>query len=276
MNLSVSIWSVHKEVKEGRMSNIDFIKFCHEHKVNNVELIDFFIKDEELDVIKNTLAELNMNISSFSIGNDFVERDASMRERQIEYMKTSIDKASKVGAKYMRVFSGNVKEGIEYEEGKAWIKECFKEVVPYAKEKGVIMVLENHGLFMGKSGQVKELLEKINSPYLKANPDVGNFLLANENSYDAVVNLKDLISFVHFKDFQEVGRDEYGYEALDGRKYMGTVLGEGEVPMEKIVRYLKEIGYKGYLSIEFEGPGDQKEGTVKSIEFSKKILENIL
>ncbi len=57
---------------------------------------------------------------------------------------------------------------------------------------------------------------------------------------------------------------------------MGTVLGKGEVPMEKIVMYLKEIGYKGYLSIEFEGPGDQKEGTVKSIEFSKKILENIL
>lgn len=177
-----------------------------------------------------------------------------------------------LGAKYLRVFSGNIKENVLYEEGKKWIIDCYKECAPYAELKGITMVLENHGLFAGKSSQVKEIIDSVNSPALRANSDTGNFLLVGEAPLDAVKNLNNYISFVHFKDFRENNEGGH-YTSLDGRKYEGTVIGKGEVPMGEIVNFLDSIGYKGFLSLEFEGNGDPYTGTLESIQFTKSIIK---
>lgn len=274
MKLSVSIWSVHYKVRGGEMNNLEFIKFCHQNGVKAVELLDVFLKEEnEIESIKSLLEELNMEISSYSISNDFVQAAEEDRNLQLQKVKDGIDRAVKLGAKYMRVFSGDGKQGIAYEDAKSWIIDNFKKAASYAERQGVTMVVENHGLFVGKSKQVKELIETVGSKYLRANTDVGNFLLANENPLEAVVALKDYVSFVHFKDFKETEKDQPGYLAMDGRKYMGTVLGEGEVPMKEVVDFLYNEGYKGYLSIEYEGPGDQIAGTLESIKYANSIIK---
>jgi sugar phosphate isomerase/epimerase len=274
MKTSVSIWSVHAKVRDKEMDNESFIRFCNENGVKYVELLDVFLNnEEEIQIVQNTLKELDMEVSSYSIGNDFVQRTEEEREAQLDSVLRGIDMAVRLNAKFMRVFSGNGKEGIPFDTAKQWIIDGFKKAADYAKEKGIIMVIENHGLFVGKSAQVKELIELVGSEYLRANTDVGNFLLANEYPLDSVRNLKDYVAFVHFKDFKEVSKEEQGYGALDGRKYMGTVLGQGEVPMKEIVDFLHENGYSGFLSIEYEGPGDQIQGTIQSIKYTNSIIK---
>lgn len=273
MKLSVSIWSIHSKVYSNEMNNLDFIRLCHKNGIRYVELLDVFLKTEdEIEKAIKLLEELKMEVSSYSIGNDFVQSNEEDRKLQLEKVFRGIDTASRFNAKYMRVFSGDGKEGIPFETARQWIVDNFKKAAKYAEAKGVTMVVENHGLFVGKSSQVKGLIEEVGSKYLRANADVGNFMLANENPLEAVKALKDYIAFVHFKDFKEVSPEEAGYRALDGRKYVGTILGQGEVPMEEIVKFLRESGYEGFLSIEFEGPGAQIEGTLESIKYSNEII----
>lgn len=272
MKLSISAWSVQVNLFSKKIKLIEFIDLCVEKGVDAVELLDCFWEDEKhIESIKDYLNKIKMPVSSYSIGNDFV-KDEKGRQEQIEYVKKGIETAVYLGTKTLRVFSGSASEGISYDEGRKYIIDCFKVCASYAEEKGVVMVLENHGLFAGKSSQVKDIIETVGSPALRANTDTGNFLLVCENPLEAVNNLRDYIGFVHFKDFKKVDADGH-YEATDGSLYSGTVIGEGEVPLKDIVDVLYIHGYKGYLSIEFEGEGDPVEGTIKSIEFAKSIIK---
>ncbi|MFW6311829.1 MAG: sugar phosphate isomerase/epimerase family protein [Nanoarchaeota archaeon] len=275
MKLSVSIWSVFEKVEANQMDNLSFIEFCKQEEVKYVELLDLYLEKNNIDDINSLLKNYNMGVSSFSVTNDFVDPNKEKRKIEVEKLKESIDVANFLKAKYVRVFSGNKKDGVEYEQARLWIVECFKELVPYAKSRGVTMVIENHGLFVGKSFQVKELLNDIDSEFMKANVDVGNFLLANENPYNAVNNLEDYIAFVHLKDMKSVEKDAEGLIALDGSKYEGTLLGKGEVPLIKIINYLSKIKYNGFMSIEFEGKGDPLKGTRESINYIKSIIKGI-
>lgn len=276
MKLGVSMWSVVHEYQKGNMDGERFINLMHDHSVQGVELLDFFWKDKETELPRavDKIKQYHMEVACYSIGNDFVASCPEEREKQMEYVREGIDDAVKIGANKLRVFSGNPKEGITYEQGREWIIDCFREVVKYAEQKDIILVLENHGLFAGKSTQVKEIIEKVASPNLRAAADTGNFLLVGEKPEEAVRNLEGYISHVHFKDFKraEAGK---GYKGVDDLYYEGCILGEGEVDLEKIVEILKEANYEDYLTIEYEGEDPQIEGTVKSIEYVRQLWGGI-
>ncbi len=273
MKLSVSAWCLQEKLFSKEITIYEFINYCHTNGVRSVELLDCFMNgDSDIKEINELLTQLDMEVSAYSIGNDFVSADPRERKAQVAYVKESINTALKLGTGLMRVFSGNTKDGISFENAEDWIVECFQEITPLAEEKGMTMVLENHGLLAGKSAQVKRIIDRVGSKALKSNADVGNFILVNENSLEAVRNLKDKIGFIHLKDLKKV-KDEKGYAAIDGSVYQGVVLGKGDVPIAEIIRYLKENGFDGYLSIEYEGLGDCAKGTSECIIYAKKALE---
>lgn len=272
MELSVSAWCLQKKLYSKEMNILDFVNYCHENGVNNVELLDCFFDNN----IEATLALVNsygMSVSSYSIGNDFVHKDPKKREAEIDYVIASIDTAISLNTKFLRIFCGDVKEGITFEEGKTWILEALKKTAKYAEAKKITMVLENHGFLAGKSDQVKEILETVNSPYLKSNSDVGNFMLVEENPLDAVKKLKDHLGFIHFKDFKDVGEEASVYKSISDKHFEGMILGKGDVPLKDIVNYLRSISYNGYLSIEYEGIDEPIFGTTESIKYAQAILK---
>lgn len=261
MKLSVSAWSFQEKLFGQEITIYDFIQYCHRNGIRSVELLDCFIKGEDdIKEITELLGRLDMEVSAYSIGNDFVLPDLRERKEQVEYLKRSLDTAEKLGSRCMRVFGGSEKEGIASECAEDWIVECFQEAAPFAEEKGITMVLENHGLITGKSEQIKSVIERVGSKALKANADVANFLLANENPLEAVKALLNQIGYVHLKDLKKVSGEE---------GYTGVILGCGDVPIGQTILYLKENGFNGYLSIEYEGVGDPVKDTAECIEYLK-------
>lgn len=284
MKLSVSAWSLQKKLFGNEISNLDFIRFCHENGVRYVELLDCFLSGQgDIKKVKELLQELNMEVSAYSISNDLVLLDSSGRKAQVEYIKKSMDTALELGTGILRVFGGYKKDGMSLNMAEDWIVEGFQEAASLAEQKGITMVLENHGLLAGKSYQVKNIIDRTCSKALKANTDVGNFMLVNENPLDAVKLLKDQIGFLHLKDLKRVALTEADlakadleecYAAIDGSVYQGIVLGKGEVPIAAIITYLKESGYGGFLSIEYEGAGDPVKGTSECIAYARKAIES--
>ncbi len=279
MKLGVSMWSLYKLYRKEEMDTLGFIEYVGTLGIDGVELLEFFWKDKDNELLKakEALSKYNLEVSAYAISNDFVRETKEEREEEVEKICIGVDTAIQLNSRIVRVFSGNLRPPYTYEQAKEWIIEGLKEGAKYAEKNNVVLALENHGLLAGKSEQVREIIGLVGSRYLRSTIDIGNFLLVGEQSVDAVKNLVDLAAHVHLKDFKKVPPDYQGeaYKGIGGVRLVGTVAGEGEVNLPEVLRILYNSGYKGYLSLEFEGPEDPKYGVEKSIENTKRILENL-
>lgn len=277
MKLSVSMWSLVSYANDGRIDTPGFVRYAAGLGVEGVELLDYFWRDREREVpeVLAALRESGLVVSAYAIGNDLVQPDAAERARQTQSIRDGVDMARQFGASLLRVFSGNAKAGVAVEDGEPWIVEGLREGAAYAHEHGVTLALENHGLFAGRADQVRRVIESAGSPALRANVDTGNFLLVNQNPVDAIRDLAPLAAYVHLKDFRRRSRDEQvseSYAALDGSYFVGTAIGAGEVDLRAVLATLREAGYDGWLSIEFEGTGDAKEGLQASVAATRDLM----
>lgn len=279
MKLGVSMWSLHKLYRKGEMDTVGFIEYIGGLGIDGVELLEFFWKDKERELprVKEALAKYGLEVSAYAVSNNFVKETKEERRLEVDKIKVGVDMAIEFNSKIVRVFSGDLKPPFTYEQAKEWIIEGLKESAKYAEKYNVILALENHGLLAGKSSQVKEIIELVGSNCLRATVDIGNFLLVGESSVDAVEHLADVAVHVHLKDFKKVPPDYEGeaYKGLEGVRLIGTVAGEGEVNLPEVLKILHNAGYRGYLSLEYEGPEDPKYGVEKSISNTKKILETL-
>jgi sugar phosphate isomerase/epimerase len=122
-----------------------------------------------------------------------------------------------------------------------------------AKAHGVIIGLETHP-DLGTNGAVQiETMRAVNHPNIRVNFDTANITYYNENT-SAVDELKksiDYIATVEFKDHSG------GLETWDF-----PVLGKGIVDIPAIIAMLREKGYAGPVTLEFEG--------TKGVELSRE------
>lgn len=281
MKLSISMWSVVSVVKTGQMDLSAFVEFAarqQENGAQGVELLDYFWRDRvaELPKVKRQVADAGLALAVYSIGNDFFQPDREVWRQQLADLKTGVDVANQLETNTVRVFSGNAKDGYTLQDGLGWIIEGLAAGAEYAQSRGVTLALENHGLMAGRSDQVRTIIERVNSPALRANLDTGNFLLVNQNPTAAARELASLVALVHLKDFRKARPDETAhiYKGLDGTAFTGAVVGEGQVELSTIVDILRKGGYDGWLSLEFEGGQDPLTiGVPESLRAAQELVK---
>ncbi len=179
----------------------------------------------------------------------FSSDDPQEQKTELEQVKRTIDLASFLGARSIRVFPGNDEPGT-IDRIVPW----FKRAAEYAAEKKVYMAFENEA--SGISGTPKlcvELAEKVNSPYFGILYEPGNLMHDTGTDYKAA--LKTMIKHVvhcHFKDCKRVGQ---GYEMQH--------FGQGAIDFPWIVEQLNAAGYKGDFALEYELHSPEPEIGVK-------------
>ncbi len=271
------MWSVVHPVRAGQMDLPGFIEFAAGQDVEGVELLDYFWSDKaaQLPKIRQQIADAGLDLAVYSIGNDFFQPDRAVWEKQLADLKTGVDTANQLEVGLVRVFSGNHKAGYSLADGMDWIVEGLVAGAAYAQQHGVILALENHGLMAGRSDQVRQIIETVNSSSLRANLDTGNFLLVGQDPTDAARDLADLVALVHLKDFAvaPAGQTTHVYTGLDGVGYTGAVVGAGQVDLARIISILDHSGYDGWLSLEYEGGQDPLTiGVPHSLAAARKLL----
>ncbi|HOC32107.1 MAG TPA: sugar phosphate isomerase/epimerase family protein [Armatimonadota bacterium] len=274
MRVSVSMWSYVSHVQQGKTDVLGFLDTAKALGVEGVELLDFFWKDRdtELPKVKQKLKDLGLVVSAFATSNDFTDTDPAARAEAVEHIKGAVDTAVELGTDRLRVFAGHHDE-VGFDKALGWIIEGLKASAEYAATKGVYLCLENHGTLAGRGEQVKAILDAVGSPYLKANPDTGNFMTVKQDPVEAVKVVAPMTGSVHFKDFRwaKPEETEHVYEGLHGSRVIGTVIGEGDVDLVSIVKLLKDAGYDGFLTIEYEGAEDPETAMPRSVAYSKKV-----
>lgn len=277
MKTCISMWSLHKYWYAGELDVLRFCEWAATTGADGVELLNIFWKDQasELPQVLEILGRAGLAVAAYDATNNFVRADAADRAAQVAKVKEDIRTAVALGAKTVRVFSGDLSPGTPYAEAKGWIVSCLREAAAYAAEHGVTLALENHGLLAGKAEQVAELIDLVGSPAFRATIDTANFFLVDEDPNEAIRLLAGKAAHVHFKDFKPAPEGWTGptYTALSGRKFMGTVAGEGAVDLARAVADLKAGGYSGWLSVEFEGSEEPKAGTQASLAALKRVVD---
>ena len=126
-----------------------------------------------------------------------------------------------------------------------WCIDSIEKCLSKAQECGVILGLENHWGLTRKPEGVLRIVNTINSPWLGALMDTGNFL---EDPYEKLKMMAPKTVFVQAKTY--FGGGEWYTLDLD---------------YQRIAAILAQVRYHGYVSLEFEGKENPDTGVPKSL-----------
>lgn len=241
---------------------------------DGVEILHVQMQDESnaaLQKIKRQAHSLGLALMGLSTHQGFVSPDPDLRRTNVQKTLYQIDLAYRLGIPTMRINTGRwgtiksfddfmAQKGIEpaleghtEEEAFGWVIDSIEKLLPRAEECGVVLGLENHwGLGRTAEG-VLRIVEAIKSPWLAMTLDTGNFL---EHSYEQMERMATAtipIALVQAKTYFGGGR----WYALD-------------LDYAKIASILRQDGYRGWISLEFEGNEDAATGVPKSLEMLRK------
>ena len=153
--------------------------------------------------------------------------------------------------------------------------EALREVGQMAGEVGVYIAVEVHQHSIAdNSWSTLHLLELTDSPYVFANPDLGNIYqnydVPEETTEEAIVALAPHSRYWHCKNLHRV------YMPESERSYFIRVpLPDGDLDYRFAIAAMVEVGYDGYLAIEGATSGDQLHKDRRSVEYVKSILAEL-
>ena len=259
--------------KEQRVEIADCIEHAAEMGFDGVEVLHQQMSSEDnayLQDIKHRAFINGLDLMGFSIHQGFVSPDAVVRQKNIEHTLHCLDLAYRMGIPTLRLNTGRWRtiesfdefmahKGIEPalpgytdEDAFGWVIDSIEKCLPRAADCGVCLALENHWGVGRTATGVLRILNAIQSPWLKALVDTGNFL---EDTYDQIEQTAPHAVLVHAKTY--FGGGEWYSLDLD---------------YERIAAILRRAGFRGYLSLEFEGKEDAATGVPRSLALLRKAF----
>ena len=279
MRLGVSSYSFAKYMKQTGCGFFEIVPLAKELGFDAIEFLE--IQDEDpvatAKKLKQHCAEVGLEISAYTVGANLLKGD---REEVVQHLLLCVDVAAALGAPVMRhdVCSA-LPEGMDWETGMREMVPMIRRITAYAKEKGVRTCSENHGRIYQDSVRVERMINEVNDENYRWLLDIGNFLCVDENPVDAVRRALPYAIHVHVKDFLYRKVDELAVlpegfsKTRNGNLLRGTILGHGDVPVFECIKLLKESGYDGVCSLEFEGAEENMNALRLSLAYLKRVTE---
>ena len=236
--------------------------------LRGIEILHRQLASEEnsyLQNLKRTAFHLGLDLYNLSIHQDFVWEEAEERQKHVDHTLRCIDLANKLGIGSIRVNSGGWRKsgsfddliqakgwvepwlGYTKDDGMKWCIDCLHACLPYAEQSGVMLLLENHWGLTTFAEDMAYILETVNSPWLKAILDMGNFIF-EPDMYAAMQRIAPHVWLAHAKTYFGGGT----WYSLD-------------LDYARIFRTLLDAGFSGYVSIEMEGAEAAETAVPKSI-----------
>ena len=264
--IAVSTYSYWR-YREGAKLPIDkCITLAGETGFDAVEILEVQMHRKDnayLQSLKRQALTLGLDLCGMSTHQGFVHPEAAVRQENVKKTIASLELAYRLGIPTIRVNTGRwrtirnfdqfmEKRGLEPplpgyrdEDAFPWVIDSFERCLPTAEKLGVVMGLENHwGLGRTPEG-VNRIVEAVKSPWLQATMDTGNFL---EDPYERLEKMAGHTVFVQAKTY-----------------FGGGVWYTLDLDYKRIAAMLRRHGYRGYISLEFEGREDPRTAVPRSL-----------
>jgi L-ribulose-5-phosphate 3-epimerase len=240
---------------------------------DGVEILHVQMTSEERAYVQNLKRRAfsnGLDLMGFSTHQDFVSPDPHSRQENVQRTLHQIELAYQLGIPTMRINTGRwgttrsfddlmANRGIEpplpghtEEEAFGWVIGSIEQLIPKAEECGVVLGLENHwGLGLTPEG-VLRIVQAIDSPWLQVTLDTGNFL---EDPYERLEMLAPHTFLLQAKTYYGGGK----WYTLD-------------LDYDRIAAIMRRSGYRGYVSLEFEGNESPRTGIPKSLALFREAF----
>lgn len=179
----------------------------------------------------------------------------NLREEFLTDIKSSVEVAKRVNAKWMTVVPGHVdlRQDMAYQT--ANVVESLKQAAAILEPHGITMVLEplnfrNHpGLFLSESPQAYQICKAVDSPSCKILFDIYHQQIQEGNLIPNIEQCWDEIAYFQIGD--NPGRNEPT---------------SGEINYKNVFKYIHSRGFKGILGMEHGNSIKGKEGEQRVID----------
>ena len=296
MNIGFSSYSFRPKMIQGKMSLGDVIRWIGDSGATHMELASLSLTPpgednswnlyEHADLlasIRQATADTGVVLSGICIPADFLVAPGERLRGQIERTKRYVDLCHSLDVHYLRhdvtQWARKARDYADFENNFQVIAESSAEIAEYAAPLDVTTSIENHGFFMNESERVQRLIHAVNRPNFRTTIDVGNFLCVDENPLIATERNLPFASFVHLKDFYIRPRGpspgEGWLKTLGGQYLLGSIIGFGDMDTRRILTAIRDSGYSGFVSIEFEGNEDCLFACAAGLRNIRRILSEL-
>lgn len=279
---------MHALCKDGSMRLAEWISLAVKLDVEGLEWYAGFLEmanEKSWPEFRQQVEDHGKVIPMMCCSPDFTHPDAAFRQREIEKQKRWIDMTFALGGSYCRVLSGQRRPGLSMDEGVKLAADCIAVCLPYAQERKIKLILENHYKddfweypeFAQKMEVFCKLVESLDHPYFGVNYDPSNAFLAGEDPLELLKRVSHRVLTMHASDrylkegtLKDLRKEENGAAGYAKRLNHGEI-GKGLNDYDAIFSELKRVGFDSWISIEDGVDGmDQLE---RSVSFLRHKLE---
>ncbi len=247
-------YSFRDYLDNGRMSMADFIRKGVELGVTGVDMTAYWLKSTAPDYLtglRHLAFKNNVPFSGAACGTSMVEADAAKRAQALAEIKQWIDATERLGASHLRVFAGRLPKGATLEQGIAWTVETLQRACDYSAKKGITLGVEDHDGITQDAGVCLEIMRRVNSPFAGINLDIAHFIPSpSQDAYAQIQACVPYASHAHIHSHFDDGTP---------------------IDLDRVWRMFAQAGYKGYMSLEYEGNEDAMIGVPKALARVKAL-----
>lgn len=219
-----------------RRAGIRYIELRFVDGVNVTQL-----DGEALQRARALLDEYRIGVSAIASPIGKVALDAPF-EPHFELFLHTVGLARFFGTKLIRVFSFYPPEGVDIDTCRDEVTARLKRMADALEGSGVGMVHENESHIYGHSAEhCADIAATVASPHLSLAYDPANFVWGDDitdNVERCFPVMEPYVTHIHIKDWKLGSTD------------VGSLPGEGDGQIERLVERLARIGYSGFVTLE--------------------------
>jgi sugar phosphate isomerase/epimerase len=248
--LSLAQWSLHRQLRSGALDVLDFpAKASQVFEIQAVEYVSQFFKDKARDL--GFLGEMKTRASHHGVDSLLIMIDGeghlgdpvqSVRSQAVENHYRWVEAAQFLGCHSIRVnVTGS--QGASRDEVQRAGVDGLSQLARFAQDYGLNVIVENHFGYAENGRWLSDLLAQVDLENCGSLPDFGNF-----GDYDRYQGVADLLPYAKGMSAKSYAFDESGNET--------------STDFARMLRLIEAGGYRGYIGVEFEGPGDEDAGVI--------------
>ncbi|MCK5443275.1 MAG: sugar phosphate isomerase/epimerase [Maribacter sp.] len=246
---------------------MDFPAMAAEYGVNSIELVNTFYYSKADDMEYWTAFKKNCDAAGVKVGlimcdalGNLGDADPEARKAAVENHHKWVDVAQFLGAHSIRVNAAGNGTAEEVAENAV---DGLSSLGAYGASKGINIIVENHGGYSSDGTWLSGVMAKVDMDNVGTLPDFGNFCIARSpdgcaKEYDRYKGIAELMPYA-----KGVSAKSHAFDAAGN---------EVDSDFLRIMKIVKESGFKGYVGIEYEGTELSEDEGIKA---TKALLEKV-
>lgn len=267
--ISIAQWSLHRTLRSGKISNLDFPKIAKEEfGINGVEYVNQFFKGKSED--KAYLADLKKRCVDNGVESVLIMVDGEgalgdssedRRTKAVENHYRWVTAAKELGCHAIRV---NAQSSGGFQEQVKLAADGLRRLSVFAKQHGINVLVENHGGLSSNGQWLAQVMRTVGLPNCGTLPDFGNFRLGKGEDgkprmYDRYVGMASLMPFAKAVSAKSHSFDDDGNET--------------STDYQRVMQIVLDSGYRGWVGVEYEG---SKLSEYAGVKATKALLEKCI